>query len=74
MTASTETFESVRDRIMAHIRSRGSDAGPAAVHQKLAAAYAALATPKRVGQPAETAAATAAQRSATPGSDRPGAA
>ena len=40
MTASTETFESVRDRIMAHIRSRGTDADPAAVHQKLAAAYA----------------------------------
>ncbi len=39
MTASTETFESVRDRIMAHIRSRGTDAPPAAVHQKLAAAY-----------------------------------
>ena len=40
MTASTETFEVVRDRIMAHIRSRGTEADPAAVHQKLAAAYA----------------------------------
>lgn len=40
MTAPTETFETVRDRIMAHIRSRGTDAEPAAVHQKLAATYA----------------------------------
>jgi DinB family protein len=40
VTASTETFEVVRDRIMAHLRSRGSDAAPAAVHQKLGAAYA----------------------------------
>jgi hypothetical protein len=39
-TGTTETFDSVRDRIMAHIRSRGTDAPPAAVHQKLAAAYA----------------------------------
>ena len=45
MTASTtESFESVRDRIMAHIRSRGTDAEPAAVHQKLATAYAQLDT------------------------------
>src|SRR2546423_14504993 len=44
MTASTETFESVRDRIMAHIRSRGTDAPPAAVHQKLAAAYSQFDT------------------------------
>jgi hypothetical protein len=36
----TETFDGVRDRIMAHVRSRGTDADPAAVHQKLAAAYA----------------------------------
>ena len=40
MTTSTETFDVVRDRIMAHIRSRGTDADPAAIHQKLAAAYA----------------------------------
>jgi hypothetical protein len=40
VTTSTETFEVVRDRIMAHIRSRGTEADPAAVHQKLAAAYA----------------------------------
>jgi hypothetical protein len=40
MSAPTETFETVRHRIMAHIRSRGTDAPPAAVHQKLAAAYA----------------------------------
>jgi hypothetical protein len=40
VTAPTETFDAVRDRIMAHIRSRGTDAPPAAVHQKLAAAYA----------------------------------
>ena len=40
MTAPTETFEAVRDRIMAHVRSRGTEAEPAAVHQKLAAAYA----------------------------------
>jgi len=40
MSATTETFESVRDRIMAHIRSRGTNAEPAAVHHKLAAAYA----------------------------------
>jgi hypothetical protein len=42
MTASTDTFDSVRDRIMAHIRSRGTAAAPAAVHQKLAAAYASF--------------------------------
>jgi hypothetical protein len=42
MTTSTDTFESVRDRIMAHVRSRGTDAEPAAVHQKLAAAYTQL--------------------------------
>ena len=42
MTASTDTCDSVRDRIMAHIRSRGTDAPPAAVHQKLAAAYASF--------------------------------
>ena len=40
MTTSTETFDAVRARIIAHIRSRGTDADPAAVHQKLAAAYA----------------------------------
>jgi hypothetical protein len=40
VTASTETFEAVRDRILAHVRSRGTEADPAAVHQKLAAAYA----------------------------------
>jgi hypothetical protein len=40
VSASTETFDAVRHRIMAHIRSRGTDAEPAAVHQKLAAAYA----------------------------------
>ena len=40
MTATTPTFDAVRARIMAHIRSRGTDADPAAVHQKLAAAYA----------------------------------
>ena len=40
MTAATPTFDAVRNRIMAHIRSRGTDADPAAVHQKLAAAYA----------------------------------
>jgi hypothetical protein len=40
MTTSTETFDSIRDRIMAHVRSRGTDADPATVHQKLAAAYA----------------------------------
>jgi hypothetical protein len=40
VTASTETFETVRDRIVAHIRSRGTEADPAAVHQKLAASYA----------------------------------
>jgi hypothetical protein len=39
VTASTETFDAVRARIMAHIRSRGTEADPAAVHQKLAAAY-----------------------------------
>ncbi len=39
-TGTTETFDAVRGRIMAHIRSRGTDAPPAAVHQKLAAAYA----------------------------------
>jgi DinB superfamily len=43
-TETTESFESVRDRIMAHIRSRGTDAPPAAVHQKLASAYAQLDT------------------------------
>jgi hypothetical protein len=42
VTASTETFEAVRDRILAHVRSRGTDAQPAAVHQKLASAYATL--------------------------------
>jgi DinB family protein len=40
VTAPTETFEAVRDRIMAHVRSRGTEAEPAAVYQKLAAAYA----------------------------------
>jgi hypothetical protein len=40
MTTSTEAFESVRVRIMAHVRNRGTDADPAAVHQKLAGAYA----------------------------------
>ena len=40
MTTSTETFEAVRDRIVAHVRSRGTDAEPQAVHQKLASAYA----------------------------------
>jgi uncharacterized protein (TIGR03083 family) len=40
VTASTETFDAVRDRILAHVRSRGTDAAPEAVHQKLAAAYA----------------------------------
>ncbi len=40
MTATTPTFDAVRARIMAHIRSRGTDADPAAVHQKRAAAYA----------------------------------
>jgi hypothetical protein len=44
MTPSTGTFESVRDQIMAHIRSRGTEATPAAVHQKLAAAYAQFDT------------------------------
>jgi hypothetical protein len=40
MTSATDTFDAVRDRIMAHIRSRGTDAEPAAVHQKLSSAYA----------------------------------
>jgi DinB family protein len=40
MTVSTDTFDAVRARIMAHIRSRGTDADPAAVHQKLATTYA----------------------------------
>ena len=40
MTASTETLDAVRARITAHIRSRGTDAEPGAVHQKLATAYA----------------------------------
>jgi len=40
VTASTETFEAVRDRVVAHVRSRGTDAEPQAVHQKLASAYA----------------------------------
>ncbi len=42
MTAPAETFESVRDRFLTHIRSRGTDAPPAAVHEKLAGAYATL--------------------------------
>jgi len=40
MTAPTETFDAVRDRIVAHVRSRGTDAEPDAVYQKLASAYA----------------------------------
>jgi DinB family protein len=40
VTASTETFEAVRDRILAHVRSRGTDADPTAVHHKLASTYA----------------------------------
>lgn len=40
MTARTETFETVRERFLAHVRSRGTDASPAAVHEKLAGAYA----------------------------------
>ena len=57
MTTSTDTFESVRDRIMAHVRSRGTHAEPAAVHQKLAAAYAQLDTTLARLSPDEAAAA-----------------
>src|SRR5436853_2325375 len=54
-----ETFESVRDRIMAHVRSRGTDAEPAAVHQKLAAAYAQFDTTLAGLSPEEAGAAPA---------------
>ena len=40
MTAPIDTFDAVRARLMAHIRSRGTDADPAAVHQKLSGTYA----------------------------------
>ena len=39
MTAPTDTFQAVRGRILAHVRSRGTAALPAAVHHKLAGAY-----------------------------------
>jgi hypothetical protein len=38
--STTETFDVVRHRIMAHVRSRGTDAEPAAIYHKLAGAYA----------------------------------
>jgi len=59
MTASTDTFEAVRGRIMAHVRSRGTDAEPVTVHHKLAGTYtqfdallAGITEPTATAQPA----------------------